>query len=224
MSHILDRPALHSLASHHRFLAEGGPHAFRYQPDVAPFVAASDDGDESLKAMARLLVPNRSAIILQSTKGPLPPGAVMQGEADAVQMVAKNLAKPAKTFDHRQLSAADAAEMVALAVLTKPGPFLPRTHELGGYVGIHVEGKLVAMAGERFHLQGYAEVSAVCTHPEFRGQGYASFLLLLVAARIAARGEIPFLHTYASNTGAIKLYETLGFVHRTNMHVLVCSG
>ena len=111
--------------------------------------------------------------------------------------------------------------MVELAALTKPGPFLIRTHELGGYIGIRDQGRLVAMAGERFKLPGFTEVSAVCTHPDYRGRGYAAALTLAVATRIAARGETPFLHTFASNINAIRLYEKLGFVLRTPMSVTV---
>jgi predicted GNAT family acetyltransferase len=224
MTHVLDHPALQSLTSHHRALAEGGPRAFRYQPDVAPFLAAVDNSVDSLNAMAELLVPDRTAIIVQATRGALPPGAVVEVAAEGVQMVADELAPPAISLEYSELAADDAPEMVALAALTRPGPFLARTSCLGGYIGIRDKGRLVAMAGERFHLPGYAEVSAVCTHPDYRGRGYAGYLTLVVAARIAARAETPFLHTFASNTNAIRLYETLGFVHRTNMSVLLCHG
>ncbi|MEI9963878.1 MAG: GNAT family N-acetyltransferase [Caulobacteraceae bacterium] len=101
--------------------------------------------------------------------------------------------------------------MLALATLTQPGPFFARTHQLGDFIGVKQEGRLVAMAGERMRPTGFTEVSGVCTHPDWRGRGYAAGLMRLVAARILARGETPFLHVYASNTGAIALYEALGF-------------
>jgi predicted GNAT family acetyltransferase len=126
-----------------------------------------------------------------------------------VQMVAENVLAPDEGVAYLDLGDQDAPEMVALVALTKPGPFEARTHVFGGYVGIRHEGKLVAMAGQRLQVPGYTEVSAVCTHPDFRGRGYGSFLLLTVAQRIKARGETPFLHTFASNTGAIRLYERL---------------
>jgi predicted GNAT family acetyltransferase len=107
--------------------------------------------------------------------------------------------------------------MLDLATLTKPGPFGPRTHELGAYLGIRVEGKLVAMAGERLKVPGYTEVSAVCTHPEYAGKGYARSLMSEVMRRIRSRGEIAFLHVRQSNTRAVALYERLGF--RTRMVV-----
>jgi predicted GNAT family acetyltransferase len=106
---------------------------------------------------------------------------------------------------------ADAAEMLALATLTKPGPFFARTHQLGRFIGVRDNGVLVAMAGERLKTPGYTEVSAVCTHPDHRGRGYAAALMRQVMGGIVARGETPFLHSYAANTGAIRLYESLGF-------------
>jgi predicted GNAT family acetyltransferase len=107
--------------------------------------------------------------------------------------------------------------MVELAALTRPGPFLARTHTLGRFVGIRQSGRLVAMAGERFKLDGITEVSGVCTHPDWRGRGYAGLLSRIVATRIADRGEIPILHAFATNTAAIRLYGELGFVLRERL-------
>ena len=110
-----------------------------------------------------------------------------------VQMVAETLAG-GSDIDFLELGDADAAEMLALATLTEPGPFFTRTHRLGDFIGIRHAGRLVAMAGERMKPEGFTEVSGVCTHPDFRGRGYAGALMRVVAARIAARGEMPFLH------------------------------
>jgi len=101
--------------------------------------------------------------------------------------------------------------MLALATLTKPGPFFARTHQLGDFVGVKRDGVLVAMAGERMKPAGFTEVSGVCTHPDHRGHGYAAGLSRIVAQRILARGEVPFLHAYATNTAAIAIYQALGF-------------
>ncbi|MEI9852841.1 MAG: GNAT family N-acetyltransferase [Sphingomonas sp.] len=115
------------------------------------------------------------------------------------------------------LGDADAPEMLALATLTEPGPFHAHTHSLGDFVGIRVGGRLAAMAGERMKLPGFTEVSAVCTHPDFRGRGYAGALMRVVIGGILARGETPILHSYATNRHAIALYESLGFRTRAEL-------
>ena len=114
-------------------------------------------------------------------------------------------------FEILPLGEADAAEMLALATLTKPGPFFSRTHQLGGFIGVRVGGQLAAMAGERMRPDGYTEASGVCVHPDHRGKGYAARLLREVTAKILKRGEKAFLHSYADNATAIGLYESLGF-------------
>jgi hypothetical protein len=113
--------------------------------------------------------------------------------------------------------------MRALAALTEPGPFSTRTHELGDFFGIRRDGRLAAMAGERMRPEGFCEVSAVCTHPDHRGRGYGAALTRHVAGRIVARGEVPFLHVMATNTGAIGLYETLGFAFRRALALTVLA-
>ena len=110
--------------------------------------------------------------------------------------------------------------MLALTKLTEPGPFLPRTIELGAYHGIYESGSLVAMAGERLHLTGFTEVSAVCTHPSFRGRGYGNTLMSVVISGILNRGETPFLHVKTDNP-AIALYKKLGFQIRAQLHLAV---
>jgi predicted GNAT family acetyltransferase len=120
-----------------------------------------------------------------------------------------------------ELSATDSPEMRELTALTKPGPFGPRTHELGYYVGIRDGGKLVAMAGERMKVPGYTEVSAVCTHPDHLGKGYAATLMTEIMRSIRARGEKPFLHVRGDNSRAIAIYERLGFQKRWEGHYAV---
>ena len=126
-------------------------------------------------------------------------------------------------FAHQDLTDDDAAQMLALATLTEPGPFLEATHRLGAFVGVKQDGRLVAMAGERMRPEGFTEVSGVCTHPDHRGRGLAGRLMQVVAGRIVARGETPFLHSYASNLGAISLYESLGFAIRREVTATVLA-
>jgi predicted GNAT family acetyltransferase len=120
-----------------------------------------------------------------------------------------------------ELGAPDSPDMVALTALTKPGPFGTRTHELGAYIGIRFQGKLIAMAGERLKIPGYTEVSAVCTHPDHLGKGYARILMSEIMRRIRDRGETPFLHVRRDNSRAIALYERLGFQARKLGHFAV---
>jgi predicted GNAT family acetyltransferase len=124
-------------------------------------------------------------------------------------------------YDFVPLGTADVPEMIALTKLTEPGPFNSRTHELGTYLGIRSEGKLVAMAGERMRVPGCTEVSAVCTHPDHTGRGYAKSLMLEIMRRIRSRGETPFLHVRADNVPAIELYRKIGFRERRFGHYAV---
>jgi predicted GNAT family acetyltransferase len=112
------------------------------------------------------------------------------------------------------LTAEDVPEMIDLVRRAEPGPFGPRTIELGAYLGIRRGGRLVAMAGERIRPPGWSEISAVCTDPAYRRHGLAARLVLAVAAEIYDRGERPFLHTMAANAPANHLLTSLGFVRR----------
>jgi predicted GNAT family acetyltransferase len=119
------------------------------------------------------------------------------------------------------MTSEDFPEMVTLASLTEPGPFRDHTANLGGFVGIRVDGRLAAMAGQRLAPTGFAEVSAVCTHPDFRGRGYAQALVAAVTRNIHAEGRMPFLTSFESNTGAIRIYQQIGFVHRRTFQLAV---
>jgi predicted GNAT family acetyltransferase len=107
--------------------------------------------------------------------------------------------------------------MLALATLTRPGPFRARTHTLGRFIGVREGGQLIAMAGERLQTEDFVEVSGICTHPDYRGRGLAAGLTRAIAARLTDEGKTPFLHAYASNIGAISLYQDLGFTLRSNV-------
>jgi predicted GNAT family acetyltransferase len=123
--------------------------------------------------------------------------------------------------EFRPLTAADVPAMVELAELTEPGPFRERTIELGPFFGIFQSGRLLAMAGQRTHLPQFVEVSAVCTHPDARGRGYARMLIATVMDEVRQRGKTPFLHSFADNYPAIRVYESLGFTLRRNFELAV---
>jgi predicted GNAT family acetyltransferase len=218
----LDRPVWSSLISYHAVLSEGGELARRFARDINLFASARDDSAEAAAALAALVNPEESIYVLQVPTIAIPAGLVEVRAARGVQMVAiRKIAPPAADEDILTLTERDAPEMLALARLTEPGPFLERTQRMGSFFGIRIGGRLAAMAGERMRFPGFTEVSGVCTHPDFRGRGFARRLSAAVAARIEARGEQPFLHAWKTNYAAISLYETLGFQIRTEVNVAV---
>jgi predicted GNAT family acetyltransferase len=216
----LDRPVWASLTTHHGPLSEGNALARRFAPDVNLFAAACDETAGALTALAALVRPDESVLLLQVPDIVIPSGLIAVKVAKGVQMVAaRSIPREGTGADILTLQDADAPEMLALARLTEPGPFQTRTHALGTFLGIRIGGRLVAMAGERMRFPGFTEVSGVCTHPDFRGRGLARRLSAAVAAGIAARGEQAFLHAWISNRAAISLYEALGFKLRAEVNV-----
>jgi predicted GNAT family acetyltransferase len=204
--HPLDRPVWSALTTRQAPLALGDARALRFDPAYAMFAASADGSGEGLAALAQGPIG-----LVESDLPPVPAGLRLVSNALCDQMVADAIGAREPSAAIIPLGDADAAEMLALATLTRPGPYFARTHRLGGFVGVRVDGQLVAMAGERLQPEGFTEVSGVCTHPDHRGRGYAAMLMAQVAQRILARGEVPFLHSYAHNRAAIALYERMGF-------------
>jgi predicted GNAT family acetyltransferase len=222
MMHPLDRPVWNALTSRQAHLALGEADCFlRFPADIEPFGATRDNSGEQLAGLAEMMPLDGHVALVEVDKFPAPPGFATMISAAIHQMTATRLDPPDDDLDIVELSDAGAPEMRALAELTQPGPFHGRTHELGGFVGVRENGRLVAMAGERLKVPGFTEISAVCTHPDARGRGLAAALMRRVAAGIAVRGEQMFLHVYPHNTGAIALYERLGFRHRTELQLNV---
>jgi predicted GNAT family acetyltransferase len=220
----LDRPVWSALTTRQAGLAQGDTRALRFDPAYGVFAAAADGSPESLAALAALVPAEGQVALVEATQGPGVPDAAIASQALLWQMAAEGLtAAPEPDFAIVPLTDADAAQMLALATLTRPGPFFARTHQLGDFVGVKRDGRLLAMAGERMKPTGFTEVSGVCTDPQHRGQGYAGALMRVVARRILARGETPFLHSYAANTGAIGLYQSLGFALRREMTMTVLT-
>jgi len=197
-------------------IIQGG--ARRYDPAYGVFAAVENRSAQCLADLALLVASRGDVAVLEAGPAAIVPGLRAVSEDAGVQMVATRIgsASPA-AFDIAPLEDADGAAMLALAALTQSGPFFERTHQLGDFVGVKVDGHLVAMAGERMKPDGFTEASGVCTHPDYRGRGLAAALLRHVSERILDRGETPFLHAYASNHGAIALYERLGYVLRRNV-------
>jgi len=211
-SHVLDRPVWSAFTGRQADRAIRRGLALRVAPAFGLFAAAADTSIEALCDLGALVVEHGVGGLVELAAPPPIPGTMVVSSALCLQMVAESVA-PAwdVAFQMLPLGDADAAEMLALATLTKPGPFFARTHQLGSFIGVRVDGQLVAMAGERMRPEGHTEASGVCVHADHRGKGYAARLLREVTARILARGEQAFLHSYADNAAAIGLYESLGY-------------
>ncbi|WP_412078561.1 GNAT family N-acetyltransferase [Streptomyces xanthophaeus] len=211
---VLDNPAWAALTGPHRGFAQVGPAglAARYPGDTAPLAALADPADPLAWAeLATLAEPGELLLVTGLVTPPAGwetvvsvPGVQLDGRAVRAEASAEAV----------RLGPEDVPEMLELVELTRPGPFRVRTVELGTYLGIRHEGRLVAMAGERMRPAGWSEISAVCTHPEHRGRGLGGLLTRAVAAEARERGDSPFLHAAAENTGAVRLYESMGFTVR----------
>ena len=207
-----DNPAWNSLSTFHSSCAEGNDLAKRYPPYVAPIAGIRDQSSESYDSLSKLIGSSQTALALVDITD-LPTGWTIVRQLPNLQMVWQGPSPHAK-HDVEDLDKSDIEEMLALTELNHLGRFRRRAPELGSYIGIHESGRLVAMAGEGFHFPGYTEISAVCTHPDCRGRGYASSLVSTLVQNISKRGEVPFLHVGKDNADAIRLYEKLGFKTR----------
>ncbi|MFF5225523.1 GNAT family N-acetyltransferase [Dactylosporangium sp. NPDC000521] len=214
MLEVLDDPVGQSLRGAHAHLARWSGNAATYQEGVSTFVAVPvrptpADWDD----LAQLLGSGGFADLFSADVTP-PASWEPVFELDGFQMVFDGPRPEARAEGVVELGAGDVEDMLALTELARPGPFWARTAELGAFHGVREDGVLVAMAGERLRPPGWTEISAVCTAPHARGRGLAAHVTRAAVDRIAGRGERPFLHVAASNTGAIRVYERLGFVVR----------
>ena len=220
-NHPLDYPIWTALTTTHQALAEGDARARRYPTEITPFAAMADTSAESFAALGALMSPQDIAVLF--TPDPVhPPAGFKVVLADTgEQMIGTPIETPTNGVDILTLGVDDVAAMIELTALTKPGPFSARTHELGTFLGIRVDGQLVAMIGERMKPANYTEITAVCVHPFHRGRGYGQMLLGAVSRQIVSRGETPFLHVFTNNHSAIALYRRQGMEIRRRLHVTV---
>jgi len=222
--HPLDNPIWQSLTTTHERFAETRDSARRFIREVSVLAALSAPTPENYHSLASLLKPDeRVGLFLQTAPAP-PVSWTVVDTGPIFQMVCEKRVPPDPASNGTKLISLnnrDVPEMLALTKLTKPGPFNARTYEMGDYLGIRSAGTLAAMAGERLRLRSYTEVSAVCTHPDHLGHGYATVLMTTLMTRIHDRSEVPFLHVRPENVRAIQLYERLGFVKRASLHYAV---
>ncbi|GAA0888980.1 GNAT family N-acetyltransferase [Rhodanobacter soli] len=216
MAPELDNPFWSSLRSRHRAIALCRGEAARYPAEFAPFLGVASAQADVSAAIASLVDPGESVYLLGVAPA-LPHGWVLDAFAPLAQMICP---APIAVIDGPaviELTDAHRADVLALTALVYPHYFRPRTMELGRYFGIYQDGRLAAMIGERLGMDAQQEISAVCTHPDFNGRGYARRLVALLSNDNLERGRLPFLHVSHQNHRAKQLYEQLGYRHRRDI-------
>jgi GNAT superfamily N-acetyltransferase len=227
-SELLDNPIWHALITEQSKLAVGDKLARTYQPEIGPLSGIVEESTGAYESLRSLAVKSGPLGLFLSRPYEGQPGwKLLRGEP-LNQMIfsGSGSSKPNPFPSHaeiRPLLSTDVPAMVELAKLTEPGPFRNRTNELGAFFGIFESSRLLAMAGERMRVPGFIEVSAVCTHPDARGRGYARTLMSTVMDDIFKQGATPFLHVLPNNP-AIRIYESLGFIQRRVLHLAVIKN
>jgi predicted GNAT family acetyltransferase len=221
--HSLDNVIWQALTTRQIQFADAHDQARRFVREVTSLAGILEPSARGYASLAELVGTGGTAALFLEEPYESQPGWTLVADPRLLQMICENA--PARQIYGSaaiiELGSNDSPEMVELAALTKPGPFGTRTHELGSYFGIRVAGKLAAMTGERLKVPGFTEVSAVCTHPDHTGKGYAAQLMSEVIHGIQVRGETAFLHVREDNARAIAIYERLGFTVRTKPHLAV---
>ncbi|WP_338875334.1 GNAT family N-acetyltransferase [Spirosoma sp. SC4-14] len=219
MEHILDNPAWNAFLSGNQHLSNGTDKVKYFMPEVSPFVAVYENTDHGLQLLDQAIPFDSPIGVITTVPLSIPDPWRLLQRVDGVQMVYEAIAeRPSGNLSIRPLTNDHIPEMIELTQLTRPGPFSSRTIEFGHYEGIFSENKLVAMTGQRLHAFHYAEVSAVCTHPDHLGKGYARQLIASQLYRIQQENGIPFLHVRSDNMRAIQIYEAMDFTVRTEIY------
>jgi GNAT superfamily N-acetyltransferase len=219
VSQLLQNPVYHALLSGERHLSFGTPLVKYFDEEVSPFAGFPEHYKNGFANLYELLPAGRKILYAIPSLIPAPAGWDVQHEIKGLQFVYTGTPV---SLDQQipivQLTETDVDQMIALTRLTKPGPFGKRTIDFGDYFGIFNNDRLVAMTGQRLHIENYTEISAVCTHPDHLGKGYAALLIRHQLQHIMEQGQHPFLHVRADNERAITLYERLGFTISREMN------
>jgi GNAT superfamily N-acetyltransferase len=209
----LDNPVWSSLQSRHRAMARVAGDAARFPPEVAPFLAVAH-ADADIGDAIETLVAADETVYLLGVAPRVPAGWSLKSYGLLAQMACASPIDVIDGPDAIELSEAHCADVLELTALVYPHYFRPRTMDMGRYFGIYREGRLAAMIGERLGSETHTELSAICTHPEFNGRGYARRLIAQLTNDNLARGRTPFLHVSRENPRALGLYERIGYRHR----------
>ncbi len=220
-AHPLDNVIWTALTTSQAAWSRGGLLARRFRPEFARFAGMPTLSAAAFHELGADMDADETVAV--SDAGDVDPGPLFDvaDRKNLVQMIGPATGEPRAPQRLRPLGTGDVARMTALVQLTGPGPWFERTSELGRFVGLEADGQLVAMAGERMRVPGHTEISAVCCHPDWRGQGLAAELMRAVSLATVARGETPFLHVLAENASAIALYEKLGFRKRLQTRLTI---
>ena len=220
MKHILDNPIWLGLTTDNASFASG-THAVKYFPSpVAPFAAFEEESPEHYQTLYDLIDEDRGMVVFSPRASlEVAPWRLINSNPGFQLVFEGALNSPAKTeYTLVDLTERDVPAMLELTQLVPPGPFFKGTIAFGGYRGIFADDKLVAMAGQRLKGGGFTEISAVCTHSDFGGRGFARQLVADQIEAIIAAGNRPYLHVRADNHLAKDLYERMGFVVRSEMN------
>ncbi len=212
----LDNPFWSSLRSLHRDIGRHAGDVSRYPAAYAPFLGVASAERATAADLDALVAPGESVYLL-GVAPPPPPGWRLEAFRPLAQMICTAPLAVAEGPEILPLGDAHRADVLALTALVYPHYFRARTMDMGGYFGIYQDGRLAAMIGERLGTGDCREMSAICTHPDFIGRGYAGRLTAMLANDTLARGALPFLHVSHENPRALRLYERLGFRHRRDI-------
>ncbi|NOT89140.1 MAG: GNAT family N-acetyltransferase [Lysobacter sp.] len=208
--HDLDNPFWTALRSRHAAIARAAVGVARYPAEFAPFLGVADGNAQVDEALAALVAPGESVYLL-GIAPPIPDGWRLQAFRPLAQMVCT---APVDANDGPEivlLGEAQRADVLALTALVYPHYFRERTMDLGRYFGMYVDGRLAAMVGERLATDTWQEVSAICTHPDVLGRGYAHRLTAMLGNDILSAGRVPYLHVSHENPRAMSLYLRMGY-------------